>query len=49
MNMAEDETVHAVVDQFGGVLSEKMAVADLAVFLVLMLPICGSRCRFFAV
>ena len=27
VNMAEDETVHAVVDQFGGVLSEKMAVA----------------------
>lgn len=47
VNMAEDETVHAVVDQFGGVLSEKMAMADLAVFLVLMLPYLWIAVRFF--
>ncbi len=47
VNMAEDETVHAVVDQFGGVLSEKMAVADLAVFLVLMLPYLWIAVSFF--
>lgn len=47
VNMAEDETVHAVVDQFGGVLSEKMAVADLAVFLVLMLPYLWITVSFF--
>lgn len=48
VNMAEDETVHAVVDQFGGVLSEKMAMADLAVFLVLMLPYLWIAVRFLA-
>lgn len=47
VNMAEDETVHAVVDQFGGALSEKMAPADLAVFLVLMLPYLWIAVRFF--
>ena len=47
VNMAEDETVHAVVDQFGGVLSEKMAMADLAVFLVLMLPYLWIAVSFF--
>ena len=47
VDMAEDETVHAVVDQFGGVLSEKMAAADLAVFLVLMLPYLWIAASFF--
>lgn len=47
VNMAEDETVHAVVDQFGGALSEKMAPADLAVFLVLMLPYLWIAVSFF--